>query len=47
MAEDEAAIGPDPATQDEESLDGILTVPNLITAVRLACVCLLYTSRCV
>jgi cardiolipin synthase len=38
MAEDEAAIGPDPATQDEESLDGILTVPNLITAVRLACV---------
>ena len=33
MAEDAAAI-----EQGADSLDGILTVPNLITAVRLACV---------
>jgi cardiolipin synthase (CMP-forming) len=39
MAEDAAAIEPgDTSTADTASLDSILTVPNLITAVRLACV---------
>jgi cardiolipin synthase len=38
MAEDAAAIEPGDTPADQASLDGILTVPNLITAVRLACV---------
>jgi cardiolipin synthase (CMP-forming) len=38
MAEDAAAIEPGDPPPDPASLDRILTVPNLITAVRLACV---------
>jgi cardiolipin synthase len=39
MAEDPATVEPDTASGSETaSLDRVLTVPNLITAVRLACV---------